>query len=129
MIHLVFLRMNNLIIGDIIQIKDKNFPYEIQFFFTVHKRSCGKVMFYSCLSVHRGGGGWLPSMHHSSHDQGGLHPGGGGWPDPPRSAYGEGDWAHPPRDIWDTMGYGQQAGGTHPTGMLSCTNFFPNRLR
>ena len=24
-----------------------------------------------------GGGGWLSSMHHRSHDQGGLHPGGG----------------------------------------------------
>ena len=24
-----------------------------------------------------------------------------------------------PRDTWDTKGYGQQAGGTHPTGMLS----------
>ena len=28
----------------------------------------------------------------------------------------------PPRDIWDTMGYGQQAGGTHPTGMHSWYN-------
>ena len=37
-------------------------------------RSC----FHRCLSVHReaGGGGWLPSMHHRSHDQGGLPPGG-----------------------------------------------------
>ena len=23
---------------------------------------------------------------------------------------------------WDTTGYGQQAGGTHPTGMHSCLN-------
>ena len=34
----------------------------------------------------------------------GLH-GGGGWADPPQS---------------DTMGYGQLAGGTHPTGIHSC---------
>ena len=26
----------------------------------------------------------------------------------------------PPKDKRDTTGYGQQAGGTHPTGMLSC---------
>ena len=25
----------------------------------------------------------------------------------------------------DTMGYGQCAGGTHPTGMHSCLNFYP----
>ena len=24
------------------------------------------------------------------------------------------------QDTWDTMGYGQQAGSTHPTGMHSC---------
>ena len=24
------------------------------------------------------------------------------------------------RDTWDTTGYGQQAGGTHPTGMYTC---------
>ena len=32
----------------------------------------------------------------------------GGWADPP------------PKDTWDTTGYGQKVGGTHPTGMLSC---------
>ena len=26
----------------------------------------------------------------------------------------------PPQDTWDTMGYCQQAGGKHPTGMHSC---------
>ena len=36
--------------------------------------------------------------------QGSLHPGG---------------WADPLRDTWDTTRYGQQAGGTHPTGMHS----------
>ena len=34
--------------------------------------------------------------------EGGLHPGGVGQTPPPP---------------WDTMGYGQQAGGTHPTGI------------
>ena len=60
-------------------------------------------------------GGVLASQHVSqvSHDrgvcirgvclQGGLHPGAGGWADLPRY-----------------MGYGQQASGTHPTGMHSC---------
>ena len=28
----------------------------------------------------------------------------------------------PSRHTWDTTGYGQQAGGTHPTGMHSCFN-------
>ena len=27
----------------------------------------------------------------------------------------------PCRDTWDTAGYGQQAVGTHPTGMHSCS--------
>ena len=61
------------------------------------------------------------SVSHSVHGggDGGLHPGEGstsrvgrvciqgvGWADP-----------HPPSD---TTGYGQRAGGTHPTGMHSC---------
>ena len=82
-------------------------------------------MFYTCLSVHRGVSFPACITGHMIR----MVCIGGGWADPPRSAYGGGDWADPPRDIWDTMGYGQQAGGTHPTGMLSCTNFFPNRLR
>ena len=28
-----------------------------------------------------------------------------------------------PSQTWDTMGYGRQAGGTHPTGMLSCVRY------
>ena len=43
---------------------------------------------------------------------------------PPLSAYmgsASRGWADPPsRDTWDTTGYGQQAGGTHPTEVLSC---------
>ena len=29
-------------------------------------------------------------------------------------------WQTPPPHFWDTMRYGQQAGGTHPAGMHSC---------
>ena len=32
----------------------------------------------------------------------------------------EGVSTRPPPDTWDTTGYGQQAGGMHPTGMRSC---------
>ena len=65
-----------------------------------------------------GGGSWLPSMHHRSHDQrgsascGGLHPG-----DLPTGGGG---------DTWNTTGYGQQADGTHPTGMLSGFFYLPH---
>ena len=69
--------------------------------------------------------GWLPSMHHRSHDTGDLHPVGpaskGGL-----SPVGSGGfcitlWLQtPPQDTWNTTGYDQQAGGTHTTGMLSC---------
>ena len=43
--------------------------------FTDRKQSLGHGNVFSpvCHSVHRGGGGWLPSMHYRSHDQ---HPGG-----------------------------------------------------
>ena len=56
----------------------------------------------------------------------------------------EGSWADPspqglptggllgegqtPRDTWDTTGYGQQAGRTHPTGMLSCNDIIISLL-
>ena len=43
-------------------------------------------------------------MHQRPHDQGGLHPGG-----------------LPLEGVSPNItGYGQQAGGTHPTGMHSC---------
>ena len=75
--------------------------------FTASKRSLGlgNVFTPVCHSVHRWG--WLPSMHHRSHHQGGLHPWG--------SASREGLGRHP-----STSEYGQQAGDTHPTGMYSC---------
>ena len=56
-------------------------------------------------------------MHHRSHDQGGLHLGGSA----SRGSASKGEGGLPTdRDTWDTMGYGQQAGGTYPTGMHSC---------
>ena len=53
---------------------------------------------------------------------------GGGWAEPPGSAYKGslhlGGWVAPPRqDTWDTTGYGQQAGVTYPTEMLSCLKY------
>ena len=72
---------------------------------TARKRSLeqGNVFTPVCHSVHKGGG-WLPSMHYRSHDQGVCIQGVG----------------QTLPHTWDTVGYGQQVGGTHPTGMLSC---------
>ena len=56
----------------------------------------GYVFTSVCHSVHRKG---------SASREGSLHPGG---------------WANPPLHPSDTMGYGQRAGGTHPTGMHFC---------
>ena len=55
-------------------------------------------------------GGDLPPGVSAS--EGGLHPGKGLHP--------ELGLGRPPSDIWDTTGYGQQAGSTHPTGMHTC---------
>ena len=46
----------------------------------------------------------------TDHMTGDLHPRG----------YASMGWAYPSWDTWDTTGYGQQAGGTHPTEMHSC---------
>ena len=71
--------------------------------------------------------GWLPSMHHRSHDQGGLHPEGRvciHWVCiqeglHPRGSASSGGYAS-----WDTTGYGQRSSGIHPAGMHSCLIFF-----
>ena len=43
----------------------------------------------------------------------------GGWADTPKVCLQV--WlGRLPQETWDTMGYGQQVGGTHPTGMHSC---------
>ena len=101
--------------------------------FNARKRSCGKVMFLH-LSVCTQGRGWLPSMHHRSHDQGGLHPDGEG------SASRGGSASHPEmiciqRGGSASRGAGQtprptrtrKAGGMHPTGIFSCCNCFYTR--
>ena len=98
-------------------------------------------------------GGWLPSMHHRSHDQGvcirqglhlgGLHPGEGGLhPGEGVCIQGRGSASRggvciqggsASRGVgqttphsWNTTGYGQQGGGTHPTGMHSCYSILIN---
>ena len=62
-----------------------------------------------CNSVHRGsaGGGGGSASRGDLHQEGGLPPGGVCHHADP----------HPS----DTMGYGQRAGGMHPTGMHSCS--------
>ena len=57
-------------------------------------------------------------MHHRSHDEGGLHPGRAA----SRGDLPAGGLGRPP----STTGYGQQAGGTHPTGMHSSSNLHLN---
>ena len=66
--------------------------------FTTHKQSLGQgnVSTRVYNSVHRRGVGWLPNMHHKSHDQ---PPGWGGGSVPP--------------------GETRKVGSTHPTRMLS----------
>ena len=49
-----------------------------------------------------------------------LHLGGGC---PASGVYIQGGWEDPP-DTWDTAGYGQQEGDTHPTGIHSCPVVF-----
>ena len=89
-------------------------------------------------------GGWLTSMLHRSHDWGvcllgvciqggrGLHPGGrgsasrglGSTPSHVCLWGGQADaLLSTPKNTWDTTGYDQQAGDTHPTGMHSCLYF------
>ena len=84
------------------------------------------------------GGGWFNSMHHRSHDQGICIGGGGVCIHGGSASKGRGSasrggrggqkglplgegFGRPSRDTWDTTGYGQQLGSTHPTGMHSCS--------
>ena len=73
--------------------------YVVKQFFTARKRSLGQGNVFTpvCHSVHGGRAG------SASRGEGSLHSGGLGW-----------GWAYPQLDA---MGYGQRAGGTHPTGM------------
>ena len=66
---------------------------------------------------------WTPSRHYwqwesassgSASSRRSLHPRG-------NVQMGVGGGQTPPPHTWDTTGYRQQAGGTHPTGMHSCS--------
>ena len=81
-------------------------------FFTARKRSLRRLCFYTCLSVILFTGGYTP--------QAGT----------PLPQAGTPPWqVHPPGKVPPAgtppvqcmLGYSQQAGGTHPTGMHSCT--------
>ena len=77
-------------------------------------------MFYTCVSFcSRGRGSWLPGIHRRSYDQGVCIEDGG--------SASRGGWADPPPPPQSTTGYGQQAGGTHPTGMHSCSKYFKTK--
>ena len=102
-------------------------PKMIQAIFIAYKRSLGQGNIFTSMChsfCQQGvGGSWFPSMHHRSHDQGDLYPGGlhpciQGGLHPGRGL------GRPPPPPSDTIGYGQQAGGTHPTGMHSCFKRF-----
>ena len=70
--------------------------------FTARKRGLRRLCFYTCLSVH--GGGVCPSAC---------------WDIPPTPTPGT-RGRHPPPGAVHAGRYGQQAGGTHPTGMHTC---------
>ena len=77
--------------------------------FTASKRSLRRLCFYTFLSVILFTGG----LHREGGDsciQGGLHRVGGGCADTSATS--------------DTTGYGQLAGGTHPSRMHSCLFYF-----
>ena len=80
-----------------------------------------KVMFSEASVSHsvQGEGSWLPNMHDRSHDQGSLPPGGGDLPPGGSASRGLGRSPHLTLTL-RTIGYSQQPGGTHPTGMHSC---------
>ena len=73
------------------------------------KRSLRRLCFYTCLSVHRGEhlGRYPPGRY------------------TPSRKVGTPTWAGtPPRQVQPPLGYGQQAGGTYPTGMHSCHDLY-----
>ena len=80
--------------------------------FTVRKQSLRRLCFHRCLSVHGEGGVCSIACWDTPRTRG-RHP---PRPDPP----GQTPQADTPRRVQCMLGYGQQAGGTHPTGMHSC---------
>ena len=84
---------------------------------TARKRSFRRLCFHWCLSVHGGSAHTLPraSTPRASTPLGRPPQ---GWEPPGRHPLPLG--RHPPAQCM--LGYGQQAGGTHPTGMHSCSS-------
>ena len=66
---------------------------------------CPEGEYLSSMSF-SGGGRYIQVVLGTHHPD--MGPEEGGYPPPPQT--------------WDTIGYGWQAGGTHPTRMLSCNN-------
>ena len=93
--------------------------YNVQsLIFTARKRSLGQGNAFTgiCHSFCPEGGGFTACI--TGHMTGGSASRRGTLGRPPGPAYrGRGNPAPP--ETWDTTGYGQQAGGTHPTGMHS----------
>ena len=95
------------------------------YIFTARKRSLRRLCFYTCLSVilFTGGSTWegppgrYPLSRYTSgqvHTPGQVHPLGRYTP-----------WAGtPPLGAVHAGRYGQQVGGTHPTGIHSCNSCF-----
>ena len=77
-----------------------DFLAEMKVFITARKRSWRRLCFYMCLSVHGGVPGQVPP-----------------WAGTPPGRYTPPAGTPPPQCM---LGYGQQAGGRHPTEMHSC---------
>ena len=118
----------------------RKYPYSLSFLhvsfsccfhITTHKRSLRRLCFHRCLSVHRSVSAPLHAgIHTPSPRTRGRHPPWADtphgqttpWADNPLSRHPPGQVSSPGRDPSSQcmLGYGQQAGGTHPTGMHSC---------
>ena len=85
-----------------------------QLIFTGRKRSLGQGNVFTgvCLS---NGGGCFPACITGHMTRGSASEGSAS-----SSVCIGGADPSAPQDAWETTGYGQQAGSTHPTGMLSC---------
>ena len=107
-------------------------------FITARKRSLGQGNIFTpvCHSVHMGGGEYLgrdTPWDQVSPGNRYTPPGPGtpprpGTPPPRGTRYTPQDQVHPPDQVHPRAvhagRYGQQAGGTHPTGMHSCCTIF-----
>ena len=90
--------------------------------FTTRKQSLGQGNILAPVyhSVHRGGSTWAGTLEVGKHPWAGTPPG-QVHPSPPGRYT---PWAGTPHSRYTPqqcmLGYGQQAGDTHPTGMHSC---------